>query len=42
MFRLSIVLGVAVLGIGLLLADRGLSQTEKKDPPVGSAAEAAK
>jgi hypothetical protein len=34
MFRLSVVLGVAVLGVGLLLADRGLSQTDKKDPPV--------
>jgi hypothetical protein len=32
MFRLSIVVGVAVLGISLLLTGSGLSQTETKDP----------
>jgi hypothetical protein len=32
MFRLSIVAGVTVAAIALLVADRGLSQGEKKEP----------
>jgi Spy/CpxP family protein refolding chaperone len=32
MFRISVVAGVAVVGAALLVADKGLTQGEKKEP----------